>query len=91
MTALTPNAHYEQLIGAFGGKGYFAETRQQVRAAFMSCLADRQTTSLINIVISPVAGKMPQVKYRIVHFGNILLYIVLMQQLDSYSCGNCKL
>jgi len=60
-TALTPSAHYEQVMTAFGGKGFFAETRQQVRDAFMTCLADRQSTSLINIFISPTTGKKPQV------------------------------
>jgi len=65
-TALTPGARYDQVISAFGGKGYLAETRQQVREAFLSCLADSQTTSLINIIVSSTAGKKPQVDCDIV-------------------------
>ena len=70
-TSLTPSTHYEQVIIAFGGKGYIAETRQQVREAFLTCLADGQSTSLINIIISPTATKKPQVN-------------CLMQLLESY-------
>jgi 2-hydroxyacyl-CoA lyase 1 len=59
-TALTPKARYDQIITAFGGKGYMAETRKQVREAFIACLADTKGTSLINVIISPTAGKKPQ-------------------------------
>jgi len=65
-SVLTASAHYEQVMSAFGGRGYLAETRQQVRDALMSCLADTQTTSLINILINPTTGKKPQVIYHIV-------------------------
>jgi len=59
-TALTPSARYDQIVTAFGGKGYFAETRDQLRESFLACLNDTTNTSLVNVIINPVAGKKPQ-------------------------------
>jgi len=52
-------ARYEKVIEAFGGKGYHAETPDQLRAAMQSALAD-PTPSLINVVIDPKAQRRPQ-------------------------------
>jgi len=59
-TALSPSARYDQILPAFGGKGYLAETRNQLREAFLACLSDTVNTSLINVIINPTAGKKPQ-------------------------------
>ena len=58
--ALSPNARYEQVMSAFGGKGYYVRTRESLRMALTECLAS-QTPSLINVMISPTAGRKPQV------------------------------
>jgi thiamine pyrophosphate-dependent acetolactate synthase large subunit-like protein len=60
-TALTPRARYDQIVSAFGGKGYLVETRDQLRGAFADCLADRNHVSLINVMISSNAGRKTQV------------------------------
>jgi len=85
-TALTPSAHYEQVMTAFGGKGYFAETTQQVRDAFMACLADRQSPSLINIVISPTTGRKPQVNCLLIRC--CICATVMKLLVKSYMCSS---
>jgi 2-hydroxyacyl-CoA lyase 1 len=59
--ALLPNARYEQVMSAFGGKGYYVRTRESLRMALQECLANTETPSLINVMISPTAGRKPQV------------------------------
>jgi len=49
------------MIESFGGKGYLAKTREELREYFARCLKDEKSTSLINVIISPFAGKKPQV------------------------------
>ena len=46
---------------AFGGKGYYATTREQLRANLTDCLAKREPV-LINCMISPQAQKKAQVR-----------------------------
>lgn len=59
-TGLTPNSRYDTMIESFGGKGYLAKTREELREYFARCLKDEKSTSLINVIISPFAGKKPQ-------------------------------
>jgi 2-hydroxyacyl-CoA lyase 1 len=54
-----PNARYDKVIEAFGGKGYHAETPQELRAALQESFASSETT-LINVAINPQAGRRPQ-------------------------------
>lgn len=61
--ALLPNARYEQVMSAFGGKGYYVRTRESLRMALQECLANTETPSLINVMISPTAGRKPQVGF----------------------------
>ena len=60
-TGLSPNARYDTVMTAFGGKGYYVETKEELGQAFQTCLADVHSPSLINVVINPLAGKKPQV------------------------------
>ena len=63
-TALQPNTHYEKIIEAFGGKGYFAETPDELRAALKSAFEETSKAKkpvLINVMISPYADRKPQV------------------------------
>lgn len=59
-TGLTPNSKYDQVIEAFGGKGYMAKTREELRNCFKLCLKETERPSLVNVIISPSAGKKPQ-------------------------------
>ncbi|XP_078378274.1 2-hydroxyacyl-CoA lyase 1-like isoform X1 [Oculina patagonica] len=57
-TALLPNARYERIIEAFGGKGFFAETPDELRAALKSAFDETRKNKkpvLINVMISPYA------------------------------------
>ncbi|KAK2168480.1 hypothetical protein LSH36_16g00003 [Paralvinella palmiformis] len=58
-TALTPNAHYEKIIEAFGGNGYHVETREELKASLGWCLKSNKT-SLINVIIDPASAKKKQ-------------------------------
>ncbi|XP_029796177.1 2-hydroxyacyl-CoA lyase 1 isoform X1 [Suricata suricatta] len=57
---LLPNSHYEQVMTAFGGKGYFVQTPEELRKSLSESLADTTKPSLINIMIEPQATRKPQ-------------------------------
>lgn len=57
--AFVPNARYDRVIEAFGGKGYHVETPEAFRAALQESFASGETT-LINVAIDPVAKRRPQ-------------------------------
>lgn len=64
-TALLPNARYERIIEAFGGKGFFAETPDELRKTLKSAFEDTRKIKkpvLINVMISPYADRKPQVR-----------------------------
>ncbi|XP_070575616.1 2-hydroxyacyl-CoA lyase 1-like [Ptychodera flava] len=59
--ALLPNSRYDKMIEAFGGKGYFVQTPEELEKALDSCLnVDPTTPSLINVMISPSADRKAQ-------------------------------
>ncbi|XP_048464040.1 2-hydroxyacyl-CoA lyase 1 [Rhincodon typus] len=58
--SLTPNAHYEQVMIAFGGKGYFVQTPEELQKALAACLADQKLPSLINVMIDPSSDRKKQ-------------------------------
>jgi len=57
--AFVPNARYDKVIEAFGGKGYHVETPEEFRSALRESFASGDTT-LINVMIDPVARRRPQ-------------------------------
>ena len=57
--AFVPNARYDKVMEAFGGKGYHAETPQELRAALQESFDSGETT-LINVTINPEAKRRPQ-------------------------------
>jgi 2-hydroxyacyl-CoA lyase 1 len=57
--AFVPNARYDKVIEAFGGKGYHVETPEEFRAALRESF-DSCDTTLINVMIDPVARRRPQ-------------------------------
>ncbi len=59
-TGLLPNARYDLMMEAFGGKGYFVQTRQELSKRVAECLQSKKPT-LINTMISPHSNKKQQV------------------------------
>ena len=62
-TALQPNAHYEQIMSAFGGKSFFVTTPSELEDALRASLtthADKPV--LMNIMVNPVAARKQQVR-----------------------------
>ena len=57
--AFVPNARYDKVIEAFGGKGYHVETPEALRAALRESFASGATT-LINVAINPQSKRRPQ-------------------------------
>ncbi|XP_075403301.1 2-hydroxyacyl-CoA lyase 1 [Tenrec ecaudatus] len=57
---LLPNAHYEQVMTAFGGKGYFVQTPAELKDSLRQSLAETTKPSLINIMIEPQATRKDQ-------------------------------
>ena len=57
--AFVPNARYDKIIEAFGGKGYHVETPEELRVALRESFDSGETT-LINVSISPEAKRLPQ-------------------------------
>ena len=57
--AFVPNARYDKVMEAFGGKGYHAETPQELRTALQESFDSGETT-LINVTIDPDAKRRPQ-------------------------------
>ncbi|MBE7520122.1 MAG: oxalyl-CoA decarboxylase [Thermoflexaceae bacterium] len=58
-TAYTPNARYERIIEAFGGKGYFVETPAGLGPALSEALSAPVPT-IVNIMINPRSQRRPQ-------------------------------
>ena len=59
-TALKPNNRYEKIIEAFGGKGYFAETPDELETALKNVFEETRKVKkpvLINVMISPYADR----------------------------------
>ncbi|XP_032563367.1 2-hydroxyacyl-CoA lyase 1 isoform X3 [Chiroxiphia lanceolata] len=58
--SLLPNSHYEEIMSAFGGKGYFVKTPEELQNALKASLTDKQTPSLINVMIDPQSERKKQ-------------------------------
>uniref|UniRef100_A0A8D1TN15 2-hydroxyacyl-CoA lyase n=1 Tax=Sus scrofa TaxID=9823 RepID=A0A8D1TN15_PIG len=57
---LLPHSHYEHVMTAFGGKGYFVQTPEELQKSLRQSLADMTKPSLINIMIEPQAMRKAQ-------------------------------
>ncbi|KAF2983383.1 hypothetical protein EK904_000899 [Melospiza melodia maxima] len=58
--SLLPNAHYEKIMSAFGGKGYFVKTPEELQNALKASVTDKQTPCLINVMIDPQSERKKQ-------------------------------
>ncbi|CAL1536479.1 unnamed protein product [Lymnaea stagnalis] len=59
-TSLQPNTRYEKVIEAFGGKGYFARTKEELQKSMESAVNDTKYPSIINVMIDPMAQRKTQ-------------------------------
>ncbi|XP_062848440.1 2-hydroxyacyl-CoA lyase 1 isoform X2 [Trichomycterus rosablanca] len=57
---LLPEARYEQVMCAFGGRGYLARTVEELRHALQRSLSDTTAPSLINVLIDPASDRKQQ-------------------------------
>ncbi len=55
----TPSARYDQVIEAFGGRGFFATNPEEMRKALLEAM-ECPVPSLVNIMIDPKATRKPQ-------------------------------
>lgn len=58
-TSLLPEARYEKLAEAFGGKGYFVRTPDELRSAVQAAMA-AQEPAIVNIMIK-TDGPIPKI------------------------------
>uniref|UniRef100_A0A8C1BK67 2-hydroxyacyl-CoA lyase n=1 Tax=Cyprinus carpio carpio TaxID=630221 RepID=A0A8C1BK67_CYPCA len=52
---LLPEAQYEQVMSAFGGRGYLVRTVEELRSALQESLDNTQMPSLLNVLIDPAS------------------------------------
>ncbi|KFQ13554.1 2-hydroxyacyl-CoA lyase 1, partial [Leptosomus discolor] len=58
--SLLPNSHYEEMMSAFGGKGYFVKTPEELQNALKASVTDEKTPSLINVMVDPQSERKKQ-------------------------------
>lgn len=61
---LLPEARYDEVMAAFGGKGYLVRTVEELRSALELSLTDWQKPSLLNVLIDPSSDRKQQVSPR---------------------------
>ena len=59
VTSLLPKAHYERIVEAFGGRGFFVDSPGPLLGALREALAI-STPTVVNVCISPTASRKPQ-------------------------------
>nr|XP_057940533.1 2-hydroxyacyl-CoA lyase 1 [Doryrhamphus excisus] len=57
---LLPEARYDQVMEAFGGRGFLVRTVQELRSALQLSLNDWERPSLINVLIDPSSDRKQQ-------------------------------
>jgi 2-hydroxyacyl-CoA lyase 1 len=56
---LLPDANYQKIVEAFGGKGYLARTPLEIAAAMEQAMAEKVPT-IVNVLINPNSDRKPQ-------------------------------
>lgn len=59
--SLLPDARYDEVMKAFGGRGLLARTVEELRSALQLSLSDWERPSLINVLIDPSSDRKQQV------------------------------
>uniref|UniRef100_A0A673HGD1 2-hydroxyacyl-CoA lyase n=1 Tax=Sinocyclocheilus rhinocerous TaxID=307959 RepID=A0A673HGD1_9TELE len=57
---LLPEARYEQVMSAFGGRGYLVRTVEELCSALQESLKNTHTPSLLNVLIDPASDRKQQ-------------------------------
>lgn len=57
---LLPEARYDQVMMAFGGRGFLVRTPEELRSALKLSLSDWEKPSLLNILIDPSSDRKQQ-------------------------------
>lgn len=57
---LLPEARYDEVMAAFGGRGYLVRTAEELRRALELSLTDWQRPSLLNVLIDPSSDRKQQ-------------------------------
>ncbi|NWX98812.1 HACL1 lyase, partial [Nothoprocta ornata] len=58
--SLLPNSHYERVMSAFGGRGHFVTTPEELQRALRASVADRRAPALVNVMIDPRSERKKQ-------------------------------
>ena len=59
--SLLPEARYDEIMAAFGGRGFLVRTVEELREAVQLSLSDWERPSLINVLIDPSSDRKQQV------------------------------
>ncbi|XP_076016979.1 2-hydroxyacyl-CoA lyase 1 [Genypterus blacodes] len=57
---LLPDARYDEVMSAFGGRGFLVRTAEELREALQLSLSDRERPSLLNVLIDPSSDRKQQ-------------------------------
>lgn len=57
---LLPEARYDQVMTAFGGRGFLVRTPEELRSALQLSLSDWEKPSLLNVLIDPSSDRKQQ-------------------------------
>lgn len=58
---LLPEARYDQVMTAFGGRGFLVRTPEELRSALELSLSNWDQPSLLNVLIDPSSDRKQQV------------------------------
>lgn len=58
---LLPEARYDEVMTAFGGRGFLVRTVEELRSALQLSLSDWERPSLLNVLIDPASDRKQQV------------------------------
>lgn len=58
---LLPEARYDEIMTAFGGRGFLVRTVEELRSALQLSLSDWEKPSLLNVLIDPSSDRKQQV------------------------------
>ncbi|XP_068611683.1 2-hydroxyacyl-CoA lyase 1 [Brachionichthys hirsutus] len=58
--SLLPEARYDEVMAAFGGRGFLVRTVEELRSAVQLSLSDWERPSLINVLIDPSSDRKQQ-------------------------------
>uniref|UniRef100_A0AAQ5ZEB7 2-hydroxyacyl-CoA lyase n=1 Tax=Amphiprion ocellaris TaxID=80972 RepID=A0AAQ5ZEB7_AMPOC len=59
--SLLPEARYDEVMTAFGGRGFLVRTVEELRSALQLSLSDWEKPSLLNVLIDPSSDRKQQV------------------------------